>query len=325
MRTLAVIGEVKAAHDIEGADRIHSLEVYCGEHGTWRGVASKDIHEGDSVVVFLQDALLPSDDPRFAFMASHKFRVKMCRFKGAPSEALIVPNDSNIHTVGADVTSLYRVQKYEKPIPESMNGEALGAFPTYACPITDEPNFQTVPHMVERMAQDPFYITEKADGTSCTVWNDANGLHVCSRNYELREFSTSHPEKSNTYWRMARKFAMHDLPHDLFFQMEIVGPNIQGNPLGLNEHSIRVFSIYDSKNRKYLPYSALKELCEEWELPTARLISLSEPWDHVPSSEELQKLAEIRYPNGRHGEGIVIRAQDSSWSFKVINLLYKEK
>lgn len=40
--------------------------------------------------------------------------------------------------------------------------------------------------------------------------------------------------------------------------------------------------------------------------------------------EELRKLAEIRYANGKHGEGIVIRANDSGWSFKVINLLYRD-
>jgi hypothetical protein len=42
------------------------------------------------------------------------------------------------------------------------------------------------------------------------------------------------------------------------------------------------------------------------------------------SADELRKLAEIKYANGKHGEGIVVRAADQSWSFKVINLLYKD-
>lgn len=41
-------------------------------------------------------------------------------------------------------------------------------------------------------------------------------------------------------------------------------------------------------------------------------------------ADALRKLAEVKYPNGKHGEGIVIRALDSSWSFKTINLLYKD-
>ena len=45
----------------------------------------------------------------------------------------------------------------------------------------------------------------------------------------------------------------------------------------------------------------------------------------MPSELDLRfdrKMAEVNYSNGKHGEGIVIRALDSSFSFKVINLLY---
>lgn len=41
------------------------------------------------------------------------------------------------------------------------------------------------------------------------------------------------------------------------------------------------------------------------------------------SHDELRELASIRYSNDAHAEGAVIRALDSSWSFKVINLAYK--
>ena len=41
-------------------------------------------------------------------------------------------------------------------------------------------------------------------------------------------------------------------------------------------------------------------------------------------ADELRKMAEIKYANGKYGEGIVIRAFDHSWSFKVLNLNYKE-
>ena len=34
------------------------------------------------------------------------------------------------------------------------------------------------------------------------------------------------------------------------------------------------------------------------------------------TTDELRNLAEIIYPNGKPGEGIVIRANDSSWSFR---------
>jgi tRNA-binding EMAP/Myf-like protein len=109
MRPLAVIGQITETQAIPEADRIHSVTVDCGGEGTWRAVAPKAIQAGDPVVVFLQDALLPAEDPRFAFLKQQKFRIVMRRFKGAPSECLVLPNDSGISEVGADVTEYYRV------------------------------------------------------------------------------------------------------------------------------------------------------------------------------------------------------------------------
>jgi len=41
------------------------------------------------------------------------------------------------------------------------------------------------------------------------------------------------------------------------------------------------------------------------------------------SADQLRKLAEVKYPNGKPGEGIVLRSLSHEWSFKVLNLLYK--
>ena len=50
-------------------------------------------------------------------------------------------------------------------------------------------------------------------------------------------------------------------------------------------------------------------------------IRLTQFTEHT--ADELRKLAAIQYPNGWHGEGVVVRAVDQTWSFKVINLDYK--
>ena len=64
----------------------------------------------------------------------------------------------------------------------------------------------------------------------------------------------------------------------------------------------------------------LEQVCSSLDMPLAKLIATGQ---HVLTADALRQLAQIKYPNGKHGEGIVIRALDSSWSFKVINLLYK--
>lgn len=314
---LAVIGRVAETTAIEGADLIHKVIVDCADAGTWTGVAGKSIEAGQHVLVLLQDALLPPD-PRWQFMERHQWRVRMARFKGVPSECVILPAGlQEVLVPGADVAQILGVTKYEKPIPASMGGDAVGAFPSFI-PRTDEPNFQTVPELVARMGSDPWYAAEKADGTSCTAWADEDGqLHVCSRNWELKEFTATGAQ--NVYWRAARQYGLERLPWGLALQFEVVGPGIQGNPMGLKGLEARAFSLYDRTAFRYASHADLLHECAQLGIPTAKAVH----GHGACSADELRALAAIRYSNGKHGEGVVIRALDSSWSFKVINLAYK--
>ena len=149
-KALAIIGKIIATAPIDGADRIQQATVVCGTSGKWQGVVGKDISIGDIVMVFLQDAILPPD-PRWAFMEKHHWRVRMARFKGVPSECLIVPDGSNMPP-GTDMTEALGVTKYEKPIPAGMAGDMVGAFPGFI-PKTDETNFQAVDDWEELMAR----------------------------------------------------------------------------------------------------------------------------------------------------------------------------
>lgn len=319
MAMLAVVGRITEVRAIEGADFIQAASVDCGTAGRWSGVVGKDVEPGDGVTVFLQDAVLPPSD-RWSFMEKHKWRVRMARFKGVPSECLIVNGAPDGAEPGADLAESLGVTKYEKPIPAGMQGDAIGAFPGHI-PKTDEPNFQSVPELVERMRTEPWYATEKADGTSCTAWVDDAGLHVCSRNWELREFTAS--GASNVYWRAARKYGMDRLPLGVALQFEVVGPGVQGNPMGLADLEVRAFTLRDTVNHRYMPWAALVATTDALGIPTTRFIGNGWQTDGR-TDDELRKMAEIKYPNGKHGEGIVIRALDSSWSFKVLNLLYKD-
>lgn len=320
-RVLAVCGQITDILPIEGADFIVQAKVFCGSEGRWSGVVPKEAKVGEKVIVFLQDALLPPDS-RWSFMESRHWRVSMARFKGVPSECLIIPgSEADNVEVGTNLTEVLGVRKYEKPISEAMMGEALGSFPSFI-PQTDETNFQASED-VHKMTLEAYYITEKADGTSCTAWVDDDGqLHVCSRNLELRELSES--GKSNIYWRAARKYSLENLPKDIALQFEVVGPNIQKNRMGLTGLEIRVFLAWDIQERKYLSYQNLKVICRNLGLPMAKCLGKFEPSDEEPDADRLQNMAEIRYENGKVGEGIVIRNMSSTWSFKVINLLYKD-
>lgn len=320
MGAVAVVGRIIEIRPIEGADFIQAATVVCGVAGKWSGVVGKDVDKGESVTVFLQDALLPPNE-RWAFMEKHKWRVRMARFKGVPSECLIVKGVPEGASIGDDLAEALGVTKYEKPLPVGMQGDFVGAFPGHI-PKTDEPNFQTLPEGWQALVQAAeWYATEKADGTSATAYVDDAGLHVCSRNWELKEFSGT--GASNAYWAVARKYGLDRLPQGLALQFEVVGPGIQGNPMGLKELEARAFTLRDTVNHAYLPRIELERVCAELDVPMAKLIGTHNTLS-ATTDDELRKLAEIKYESGKHGEGIVIRALDSSWSFKVINLNYKD-
>lgn len=319
---LCVAGVVLEVRPIANADRIRLAVVDCGSSGKWSGVVGLDIAMGDRVVVFLQDALLPPDD-RWAFLEKQKWRIRMCRFRGAASECLIIksPFDATGDpNVGDDLSDEFGVTKYEKPVPAGAAGDIKCAFPSFI-PRTDEDNFQRVPELVDKMQSEPWFATEKADGTSCTVWNDTDGMHVCSRNYELKEFTES--GASNLYWRMARKYNMDKIPATHAVQFEIVGPGVQSNPMGLAEQEIRVFCVFNICYRKRAPYLGAVDFCAKYNLPTAKHVASSVSFCAL-HTDDLRQLADIKYDNGKPGEGVVIQAADSSWSFKVINLNYQD-
>jgi RNA ligase (TIGR02306 family) len=329
---LAVIGKIVKVQPIEGADRIRQATVVCGDAGKWQGVVGLDIAVGDLVTVFLQDAVLPPD-PRWQFMDRTKWRVKMARFKGVPSECVIIPliepaggsvaEPLGISaTIGYDQTEELGVTKFSKPLPESMNGIAKGNFPSFI-PKTDEPNFQTVPDLVEALFAESWVATLKCDGTSCTVWNDdtTGAMRVASRNLELEEFTPS--GAGNAYWRSARLYDFTKLPIGCALQYEVVGPGIQKNPLGLTEIEGRAFTLYNYQTHQPMSRDELVAATEAIGIPLAPALFSGHP--SLPASaDRLRSMADITYPTGKPGEGIVLRTLDSRISFKVINLSYKD-
>lgn len=314
------MGRVTATKPIEGADRIHQAITDCGAEGEWSGVVGKDITEGSMVLVFLQDAILPENE-RWEFMSKHKWRVRMARFKGVPSECVIVKaiEGEGSYPVGTDFTDRIGVKKYEKPIPAAIAGDIKGNFPSFI-PKTDEENFQRVRDLQEVMADSDWVATVKYDGTSCTAWVDDDGeMHVCSRNLELKEFTAS--GAGNVYWQAARKYDLHRLPPNMAIQFEVCGPGIQGNPCGYSELEISVFTLYEIKHHRRAHYGALVGLCQGLELPLAAVVAAGRGAIDADAIRMVSDSA--RYENGMQAEGVVFRSINSDWSFKAISLNYK--
>lgn len=325
MTGLVYIGKITSVDSIPGADFITAVTVICGEGGKWRGVIPLAQYDPASLyAVFLPDALLP-DIPDFSFMATYKFRVKQRKFKGVPSEVLIMPvknvlKDTPDLTVGMDVTQQLCVTKYEFN-NGAIGGAALGQFPGFI-PKTDEIHWQKMGEIISAIKNEPCVATLKIDGTSCTVYNYKDGFNVCSRNFRLKN-------DGNVYWRMAEKYLLQDkLPYGYAIQFEIAGPKIQGNRLQLTSDTAYIFNIFDIDRQMYLGYREMLDFRAGRldHMPMAPLVSCNVFMDE---NTDFASLADRTYSCGAAAEGVVIRTMQERQvngvrcSFKVINLNYK--
>lgn len=314
---LAYTGQIVSLDAIPNADLIVCATVTCGEGGTWRGVVrKKDFRIGDFCTVYLPDALIPSSED-MKFMEHSGWRVRMQRFRGAPSEVVIVPLKFLGSEVGKDCTALLGVQKYYKPVPSSLNGEFVDAFPAFI-PKTDEPNYQASEELVKMLEGKPFYISEKMDGASTTAYRYKGHFGVCNRNWELAR------NEENGYWKVAIAHNLEQtLPEGFAIQWETCGPGIQGNLQKLNEISGYAFSAYNIEERRYLEMHDFIHFCLMQRFTWAKIHEAPECF----SARDIQGLLEDMQPDNTR-EGVVIRSTTNLLghkpiSFKVLNLSYK--
>ncbi len=90
--------------------------------------------------------------------------------------------------------------------------------------------------------------------------------------------------------------------------------------MGLKSLEVRAFTLRDAINHRDLPRMELERVCAGLDMPMAKHIGTGES---SRTADQLRELAQIKYANGKHGEGIVVRSINSLWSFKVLNLDYK--
>lgn len=313
---LAYTGKIIAIDNIPGADFIACATVVCGQGGRWKGVVRKaDYHVGMLVTVFLPDAVIPKSDD-MKFMEKSGWRVKMQRFKGAPSEVVIVPLKVPSE-VGEDCTQALGVTKYYKTVPSDLHGVAKGPFPSFV-PKTDEPNYQSVPEMVEALVGHSFVVTEKVDGSSTTAYRYQEQFGVCNRNLELER------DEDNGYWKVALQYRLDEkLPEGYALQWETCGPGIQKNPMGFREVAGLAFSAYDIEKRMYLTFIEFHRLCDTIGFPMVKALKMEEHF----CKENIETMGEGCYASGKPREGVVVRSIENHFghkpiSFKIMNLSY---
>ncbi len=333
-RKLATIQEIKSIDSIEGADSIEVASIL-----GWKVVVKKDEFKQGELCIYCEiDSVLPERE-EFEFLRNRKFRIKTVKLRGQISQGIVFPlsilsktqqKKCDRYGIGTDLTETLEITKYEIPLDKQLGGNIKGNFTIYV-PKTDEIRIQSEPELIEEIQGVFCYITTKLDGTSATFIKNEDEIHVCSRNNSLKQTD------NNIYWDMYKKYnlesILNDVPFNVAIQGEICGPKIQKNPLGLEQHSLFVFNVYDIDKQWYINKESLESFCIIHGLQTVPIDKSD--LEFTFNMDDLLKMAEGKYSNGKEREGIVIRPMKETYSnvlkgrlsFKVVNNKYllKEK
>jgi RNA ligase (TIGR02306 family) len=363
-RKLASIQKIIELTPIEGADKIEIATIK-----GWQCVVGKEEYKlGDLIVYCEIDSLLP-EVPEFEFLRPgcfidnglmRGFRIKTRKFKGKYSQGLVLSldvlkgkrykhdlreNPTYEFKEGKDVSDLLNIIKYEKPIPTNLQGTIKGLFPSFL-PKTDETRVQILKPLLEKYKGTTCYITEKLDGSSCTMFFNNGEFGVCSRNLELKkEDATYHETKryftrtdgkyqslgedgepvgdildtlhvvpivsENVYWKMAREYDIENklraFGRNIALQGEVFGKGLQANPINVDFQKFLIFNIFDIDKQEYLNLIEMQVLCHTLNLDMVPILDTEFTLtDDIKSLVELSK-GNSKYNKLKKREGIVIR------------------
>lgn len=137
-------------------------------------------------------------------------------------------------------------------------------FPTHFSFIskTDEERCENMPWILQN--KEPFIVTEKLDGTSCTYILERKGkkfeFYVLSRNIRQMRPDQKCFHDYNIYWELAKKYSIEEkltailvsnpILKYVCIQGEGVG-TVQGNPLKLKEDDLYIFNLIDSLSGRW--------------------------------------------------------------------------
>ncbi len=339
-RRLVSIQTIDAIAPIAGADKIEQARVM-----GWTVVIKKgEFAVGDPCVFFEIDSVLPDGPAWSEFLRPRGFRVRTLKLRGVLSQGLALPvsilqaplaesRPGAPHSLAAqldgdaprevDLRDRLGVTKYEPVLPDAR--EIAGPFPARV-PKTDEIRLQSALGVLDEIRGQAFYVTTKCDGSSATYIRDGErGFVAASRNWAL-------VKGENHVWRLAERYQLAErLPPDVAIQGEVCGPGIQGNRLGLAQHELFVFSVYDVRAGAFLAFDAFRAFCAEHGLttvPIERVIEGDEAAAFEHTLDGWLAAARGRYTGTKqHKEGIVVRplverpstTLGGRLSFKVIN------
>jgi RNA ligase (TIGR02306 family) len=323
MRKLASVRKISEISKIDGADFIEVATV-----DGWKVVVKKgEFKKDDTIVYFEIDSFLPVRE-EFEFLRKSCFRIYMdiegfrlrtIKLKNQISQGLIMPTSilgEHPFNIGDDVTEVLGVIKYDPPVPAQLNGVAKGFFPSFI-PKTDAERIQNFD--LEELKDHTYFVSEKLDGTSITIYKKDDNFGVCSRNLELL------CDAAQTHWKMViendLENKLNSLGRNIAIQGEVIGEGIQKNKYKLKGQKMFVFNIFDIDNFNYLSKKEVLDICRELNIETVPTIGdnikLLETMDEILNFAEGK--SKLNNQTEREGLVWVSNSNEKTFSFKTIS------
>lgn len=332
MRQIVSIKPITELNPIDGADAIECAIIDSG----WPVVVKKnEFQVGDNCVYFEIDSFLPITDARFSFLEPRSTiwqgkqgaRIKTMKLRGQLSQGLALPLSDFPEFVdvadGVDLAELIGVEKWERPIPAQLAGNAKGNFPSFIQKTDQERCQNLVRDIFTTHAGEEYEVTIKLDGSSFTGYRLDDTVGVCSRNLELK----FEGNESNSFVKAFNDTnlgpALESLGMNIAVQGELMGPGIQGNRERLETVKLFVFDIYLIDQKRYAKPVERYELLETLKSHgfTADHVPMLANMTFSPQATLADVLALAEGPSLNHNirEGLVFKSVTSDFTFKAIS------
>ena len=268
MRKMASIRSIDNIEPITDADSIEVATV-----GGWKVVVKKGEFKTNDLVVYLEiDSWVPTSLAPFlskgkepkVFNGVEGERLQTVKLRGQISQGLLLlpidcttisDGEGNVISVseGDDVTEFLGIQKWERPLPTQLQGQAKGNFPSFIRK-TDQERCQNLQKNIFVDWKDlEWEISLKLDGSSLTGYYNNGETGICSRNLELMDNDENSGNSFiQTFNSSGLKDAIKSIGRNVAVQGEMMGEKIQGNRENLTGTILFIFDVFDIDNHQYM-------------------------------------------------------------------------
>jgi RNA ligase (TIGR02306 family) len=242
-----------------------------------------------------------------------------------------------VFAIGTDITDLFDIDKWEKPIPAQLAGKVKGNFPTWGRK-TDAERIQNISDaMLESIMDEEFEVTIKRDGSSCSMYHVDSASGVCSRNLDLKTDENDGNTFVNMFRQVQADIVLPALGQNMMIQGEVFGPGIQDNFERVDTFTFECFNIYDVPHAYYMTraerletIAAYNAIAGEEAIKSVPLVFLGKLRDFAPTRKAIIEAADgPSAGNGKFREGLVFkstrRINGDIFMFKAVSNKYLEK